>query len=487
MRKGTWFATRVRIVATCLGLQLLVSSCGAPPEHSGRNSTSIDRPDVLLVTFCTMRADRLGAYGGGDLTPTLDGVASEGVVFRKHYTQASFSGSSFASIITGKFAFGHGIYDHPRRLSDELVTLPELFREQGYATGGFLTHTYLRPKWNYHQGLDTYNGYDRNRLGLNALSSRPAGSAGDQVREALKWVSGIGEQPYFIWFQTQLSHYFPEVKPPFVEEEAFRAARAYRNRMAELPPAERMFAFDTLEIAEGETEGYLAAYDAAVAKSDHLLSRLISGLEEMDRFANTIVVVTADHGETLGERELFATHDSNLLEPTIRVPLLIRIPGREPGEVDAVTRSIDLVPTLGDLVGLGVPSDLHGESLVPLLEGEELNLPAFSETRTKVAERGEFERYRLLVPGVEGKIRSIRRENYKLILYPTPDGFDIELFDLELDPEEGTNLAVDLPEVTRRLAGELERWFSGYQDADTAPLELDQKDLESLRALGYVD
>ena len=478
---------RILAGVLCLGGIWTMASCTAPPEPEENVGLDQTRPDVLLVTFCTMRADRFGAYGGGELTPTIDALSHEGVVFRNHYTQASFSGTSFASIITGKYPFGHGIYDHPRRLADENVTLAEMFKEAGYATGGFLTHTYLRPKWNYQQGLDTYNGYDLKRLSLDALMSRKAGSARDQVREALLWVDQLDDRPYFIWFQTHLSHYFPQVKPPFVSEEDFGAARAFKRRTEGLTASQRMFSIETLGVLPEEERGYLATYDGAVARSDHLLGELISGLEEMGRFVNTIVLVTADHGETLGEKGLFSTHDSNLLEPTVRIPLVLRLPGGEPGEVRAVTRNIDLTPTLAALAGLDVPADLHGQSLVPLLDGKELNLAAFSETRPKVVERGEFARYRLLIPGIEGKLRSIRRDNYKLTVFPTPDGHELELYDLDLDPSETTNLATELPDVTRRLARELGEWFAGYADTDTSPLELDAEDLESLRALGYID
>jgi arylsulfatase A-like enzyme len=303
----------------------------------------------------------------------------------------------------------------------------------------------------------------------------------------LKWVAGVDDRPYFIWYQTYLSHHFPKVRPPDVSEEAFQAARDFKKRAAGGTASERMFSFDSLGFSEDEKEGYLAVYDGAVAKSDQLLGYLLDGLKKMDRFANTIVLVTADHGETLGEKGLFSTHDSNLLEPTVRIPLVLRIPGSEPREVRAVTRSIDLAPTLGALAGLDTPAVLDGQSLIPLLDGKDLNLSAFSETRPKVVERGEFDRYRLLIPGIEGKLRSVRRDNYKLTVFPKPDGYELELYDLDLDPSESTNLMTELPAVARRMARELEEWFAGYADADTAPLELDADDLESLRALGYID
>ena len=171
----------------------------------------------------------------------------------------------------------------------------------------------------------------------------------------------------------------------------------------------------------------------------------------------------------------------------MRVPLVIRIPGRESGQVDATTRHIDLMPTLLALAGLEPESELSGQSLIPLLDGRTEDRKAFTETRPKPVERGEFARNRLRVPGVEGKIRSIRRQNYKLIVYPTAEGFETELYDLETDAGETRDLTKDLPEVSEKLLADLEAWFARYQDTEIAPLELDSEDLESLRTLGYID
>ena len=116
-----------------------------------------------------------------------------------------------------------------------------------------------------------------------------------------------------------------------------------------------------------------------------------------------------------------------------------------------------------------------------------MDLPVFSETRPLAPERDTYEKYSIRVPGVGGKIRMIRRGDHKLILTPSPEGAELELYDLAVDPTETTNLAEDLPDIARRLGWELEKWFSGYEEADTSPLELDEEDLESLRALGYLD
>ena len=229
------------------------------------------------------------------------------------------------------------------------------------------------------------------------------------------------------------------------------------------------------------------AASAAVAESDVLVGRLVAGLERLGRLANTVVVVTSDHGETIGEAGLFFNHDANLREPTVRVPLILHAPNRGAGVIEQISRSIDLLPTVVALAGLEAPAGIDGTSLLPQLVGTGLDLVAFVESRPLVEPRRALAHYPLELPGVEGKLRMIRRGPGKLAVYPRAEGYEVELFDLTADPGETLDLAPSQPELARSLTTELEKWFAGYQDADIAPLELEDEDLESLRALGYVD
>ena len=409
-----------RVLSLILLVGLGFLSCQTPSEEASDSEiVSLDRPNVLLVTYCTMRADRWGVYGGGELTPNIDAVAAAGVVFRNHYTQAAFSGGSFASIITGKYGFHHGVYDHPRRLGDEHVTLAELFRDAGYANGAFLTHGYISPKWNYPQGFDQYNGFDLHTTPWSKLPKKD--KTYKRLEEALAWIDSIGDQPYLMWYQSQLTHYFPETASRFVTPEVYKTTREFRDRVRKAPMGKIMFDFESLDVSSIERDSLFSLYDGAVAQTDEILGMLLDGLEERGRLNNTIVVITADHGETLGEGGLFFNHDSNLYEPTIHIPLVIRVPGGEPGEVESPSRNIDLLPTLAALAGFEVPAEVDGENLVPLLDGTERDLPVFAETRPKAPSRDAYWRYPIRVPGVPGKVRMIRRGNYKLILTPTPD------------------------------------------------------------------
>ena len=262
--------------------------------------------------------------------------------------------------------------------------------------------------------------------------------------------------------------------------------QSYRSRVEGVPAARVMFDFETLGVPERETRGVLALYDAAVAQSDENLGHLLRALKRRGRLARTVVVITADHGEALGEGGLHFNHDSNLHEATARVPLVLRIPDADAGEVVTPTRSVDLLPTLAALAGIEAPARVDGANLAPLLEGQPLELPVFAESRPGVVGRDAYSRYPLALPGVAGKIRMIRRGDHKLILTPATDGNRLQLYDLANDPAETTDLAARRPELTRHLVWELESWFSAYREADTSALELDEADLESLRSLGYL-
>ncbi len=153
------------------------------------SAISADRdvpPNIVLITFCTVRADRLGAYGYelAD-TPMLDALAAESVVFDSHYAQASYSGGSFATILTGKYCCGHGIFDHPMAMVDEQVTAAQVLREAGYHTAGFVTHSYLRKKYRYDLGFEEFSVRER---------------AGKQADAAVDWIGEHRHEPFFLWY-----------------------------------------------------------------------------------------------------------------------------------------------------------------------------------------------------------------------------------------------------------------------------------------------
>ncbi len=482
-RRGLVFVTLACLAVATTAAILARRTSNRTADALAPPRTEASGPNVVLVTFCTLRADRIGCYGYDRAdTPNFEVLAKGGVVFDAHYTQASFSGGSFASIMTGKYCFEHGVFDHPRRLADEHVTLAELLTAAGYQTAAYITHKFAAAKFNYNQGFGTYSR-DRN--------------ARQQVEEAARWIAEHADRPFFLWYQAQPGHYPyrgpKHLIPPDAEPIDFTINQ--HNKVYGETARGRgrlMFDFPSLGYTAQQFASMMTLYDVTVAMADRMLGDLGQALKSAGVLDNTLIIATADHGEAHGEHGYYFNHAANLYEPAVRVPLIIRLPQKRLAgrRVAAVTRNIDLLPTIADVVGLEPPANLPGQSLIPMAEGPAPPRDAFAESGLFRDTRAGLPDYRLYVPGVDGKWRMIRRGDYKLICVPgeRDDGqATYELYNLVSDPQETQNLADAEPAVRGELAAALEAWFSAYIGVSTAPADLDPEDLDELRSLGYID
>lgn len=400
------------------------------------------RTNVVLVTVDTLRADRLGAYGNASgLTPNLDRLARSGVVFENASAAAPLTLPSHASILTGTYPLRHGVRDNGGyHLAPESVTLAETLAARSYRTGAFVGAFVLDSRWGLDQGFERYfddfdfESFDDVSLGL--VSRR-----GDEVvSEALAWMGGAKAGPFFAWLHLYDPH------APYEPPEPYRSRRA------------------------GERYGL---YDGEVVYVDELIGRLLDWLSRESLDEATVVVVMADHGEALEDHgEL--DHGFFIYDATMKVPFLIRAPALPKGvRVRAQVRSIDLMPTVLDLVGLPPEPSVQGTSLLPLALGESksLDLVAYGESHYPRLHYGWSE------------LRSLRSEEFHFIDAPSP-----ELYDLRIDPGETRNLALERPDAVSELRGRLEDELERNPGALEVrePEALDDETREKLTALGYL-
>ena len=425
-----------------LGVLVCVSGCVArdrapaplPPQH------------VVVVTIDTLRADRLGCYGARDVaTPNMDRLAREGAMAMETTVPAPITRPSHVSIFTGLDPAQHGIRDNiSRALAPDVPTLAEAFKAAGFDTAGFVSSIVLSAQSGLGRGFDEFS--DRFDLGSDA---------GDEARfldilekrgdiatgEAIAWLERHAQARTFVWVHLYDPHAPHDPPEP------------YRSRYASDP------------------------YDGEVAWSDELVGRLDAALTRLGIRDRTLVALTSDHGEALGEHgEL--VHGFFLYQATLRVPLLLRGPGIRPGtKIPVVARSVDLFPTLLELSGVPAPASAHalsGRSLAPAVRGGAAldEAPAFSESLTPRIHYGWSD------------LRSVRDGRWKFIRAPRP-----ELYDLARDPGERHDLARDEPARARALAAALDRHLASEDSAASAravqagdvPAEL----VEKLGALGY--
>lgn len=446
MRLGGPPAPALRLRLLLAGLPLLLVACG--------ESTGSRKWNVLLVTFDTTRVDRIGAFGDpGARTPTLDRLAAEGVRFTRTMSSVPVTAPSHSTILTGRYPIAHGVRDNGLfRLDEKQETLAEILGRHGYATAAAVASFPLTRQFGFDQGFDLFDdhltGAVEDYRGERAIpktrlffDERRAA----QVNEAiLPWLEGLAARPdgapFFAWV-----HYFDPHQP-----------------FEPPPPYDQLHADDL--------------YAGEIAYADASLGFLLERLGELGELDRTLVVMTADHGEGLGDHgEL--THAVLAYGSTLHVPLIFRPPGELSARgraFDQGVGTVDIVPTILDLLEIEPPEGLQGRSLVPVWEGSAGSRP---RDRLRYAEN--------LSPRFThgwGELRVLFEDRLKYIHGPEP-----ELYDLEADPRELDDLVERRPDEARRMRDLLEAFLAREAVPGSSTTEtLDEPTRQRLEALGYL-
>jgi len=457
---------------TLILLILLSTGCGGSVPESSPPADVAAAPEVepqgsvLLVLLDTTRVDKLGCYGNREgMTPRLDAFAAGAVRFERAYSHAPWTLPAAASILTSRYPSQHGASGWAGRftvLGEEAVTVAELFRGAGFATGAVVNVLFLTERFGTAQGFDTVVGRD-------VEDNRLAGQASDTTDAALQWLAGLGGQRFFI-----LVHYFD---PHLTYDAPAEFTRRFilsddDGEEAAFGTVEDMFNFrqGKLKLTRREIAGLETRHNGEVAFMDHEVGRLLDGLAELGLAGDTVVAVTADHGEEFFDHGGFE-HGHSFYDELLRVPLLIRAPGVAAGAVvPTVVRHIDLAPTLCGLAGVAGHHGFEGESLVGLLRG------GSGEDRPVLSQGNMW--------GPGGV--AWRQGGYKLIrrYVNSPN----QLFHLAEDPLERNDLAAADPGRCQRMADELEGVMVGLAgDTGGGAPQLTKAERGRLRALGYLD
>jgi arylsulfatase A-like enzyme len=434
--------------------------------------------NIIIAVFDACRPDKMGAYGfERQTTPRLDALARDpdALVFRAHHVQAPATKSSTASLFTGRYPFEHGIVTQYRAgkqpenplvtvhaLDERFETLAERLRALGYATFAVVKSFHLAVEYGFAQGFDVY------------VSANDAPSDVGRVRRFVELAAGA-RRPFFGYLHVNACHHpFPEPErdAAYMAQHALPYDEAARRAAGvDFTTSEVLWRIrdGSVRLDAADVRFLQLLYEAKLRATDERLARpLIEGLRGAGRYDDTLLIVTADHGEELYEHGGYA-HGHALWQEVIHVPLIVKFPrGARPAGVERATalptQAIDLVPTLLGLLG-APPADLPGRSL----------LVADAAPRLVYAETA----------GLDGReiVRSLRRGGDKLI--ETRGG--IALFDLAADPGERRDLAPARPQRSAALRDELRR-LTGAVPAAPAPTvarELPPEVRERLRSLGY--
>jgi len=433
------------LLAECAGAATQAPQTRAHTRPAVSHTVS---PSVILITLDTTRADRMGFLGSQlGLTPNLDGLARDGVVFTRAYSHVPLTPPSHATILTGTYPQFNHVNDFGSKLGKDLPYLPAILRAQGYQTAAFISSIILDPVQGagsgFDRGFDTYDaGFHHRRPGEDRYKSIER-RADEVVAHAEAWLEKHPRGPYFLWL------HFYDAHDPYDPPEPFK------------------------------TRYEKAPYDGEIAYADTAVGKFLTYLRSRGLYDRSTIAVMADHGEGLGEHGETA-HGVFLYDETIHVPLVIKLPGQHLAEKRVDTRAglVDVAPTLLETAGVAIPKVMQGESLMPLMKpataGSGIQTikdrPAFAENDYPRKAFGW------------SSIRAWRTGKYLLVEAPRS-----ELYDQSTDVHADHDVAAKMSAVTDTLKGQVDdfrkRTRSSASDSKAA---VDPQQQEKLNALGYV-
>src|SRR2546422_3237771 len=395
-------------------------------------------PNVVFITIDTLRPDHLGCYGDRQIrTPNIDALAADGSRFERAYTAVPVTLPSHSVIFTGTYPLLSGVHDFAaNKLNPTQATLASVLKENGYTTGAVIGSAVLDSRFGLNHGFDFYyDHFDFNRLQESNLDEmeRPGNIVADVT---LDWLSKNYQKKFFLWMHLYDPHYPYRPPAPYSEE--------YRDR----------------------------PYDGEIAFADAQVGRLIEFLKNKGLYRNTLIVLTGDHGESLGEHGE-KTHGFFIYNATLHIPMILHVPGqRLVNSVPELVSLADLMPTVLQALKVDVPPQVQGRNLLPLMTAkkEDQSQGLYAET---------------FLPRLHfnwSELRGLETKNYHFIDAPKP-----ELYDLAKDPGETQNLYADKKAVSEemraRLATLIQKYGAGQELAQKTGL--DPALMERLKSLGY--
>jgi arylsulfatase A-like enzyme/Flp pilus assembly protein TadD len=434
----------VSLCAFCVEVAQRPANSDRHPKAAQSRRNSLQYPNVIVITLDTTRADRMGFLGSRrGLTPHLDAMAQQGVIFTRAYAHVPLTTASHTTIFTGTYPQFNHVNDFGVPLSPKLPFLPELLHQHGYQTGAFVGSLILDPldgtAPGFDRGFDVYDaGFHLRRHGADRYQTVER-RAEVVVNHALGWLSQIPDKPFFLWVHLYDAHDPYDPPPP------------YKERFAAQP------------------------YDGEVAYADACVGKLLDALRKHGLYDETLIAVMADHGESLGAHGE-NTHGVFLYDETIHVPLLIKLPlnlaaGRR---IDARAGLVDVAPTILRAAGIAPPVEMQGQSLLEAIKAKETAVsfedrPAYAETDYPHRAFGW------------SALRALRSGKYLYIQAP-----DRELYDQASDPGETHNIADNSKAVAGTLASQLVDFRNKTSQTLISLSKPDPERMQKLQALGYV-
>jgi hypothetical protein len=490
-----------------------LTSAAPPPE----------RPNVILISLDTLRADHLGAYGyERDTSPNMDRLFEEGVLFENCISTSSWTTPAHASVFTGLSPVIHranGLNGY--RLRDRFTTLAELAKDSGQLTAAFTEGVAVGGQLGFYQGFDVYS---------NGPSAHPTppGSAGKTFGAASEWLDRYGHQPFFLFLHTYEIHALYRAPKPYGK---MYVAEDMKDEPQFVPLVPQILA--GMDVSDAKKQMIIDTYDGEIRYTDHIVGEFMDSLRDRGLLDNTLVVIFSDHGEEFWEHGSMI-HGLTLFNEQLHVPLFVRFPGSDgpTGRVSRMVSSCDIFSTVNDYLGYGAGSRADSLSLLPLCDPQTYTAPYSREIATSQLLQRQLSW--LLVSAQTPEHKYIVTTDWDVVhsaLTPLLETYEDEssallertlldhvlnggrdtaeassdeeiiailqsanerLFDLSVDPGESNELVNTDLDLLQRMREQLAERLSQLAAASPAGLvepvsPLDEREREELKALGYLD
>lgn len=475
---GTVGSRSGRGIAIIVAAIALVGAAGASLWFAGSQRQARE-PDIVLVTLDTLRADRLGSYGGPALTPHIDVLASEGVLFENAVSPIPSTLPAHLSIFTSRYPRQLGVLDNETPLGADETTLAQVLRDRGYATAGFVSAAVLNKASGAARGFDTFD------------SPQQYAQRGAQVSmpRALQWLAqGNRTKPIFLWVHLYDPHMPYNPPKPF--------APPGTPWSTTLP----MFSWPALlEVAQSSggtlpasgLEYALALYQGEVRKTDKWVGKLTDALRERGTLDRTILVVTADHGECF-ENGAYFEHSPCLYDGAVRVPLFIRYPAAVPAGVRrrVPVEHVDLAPTILTLAGLPAAPSFSGNPLFGngrqrkthvFVQHPRYSPQAITLLQTRRQRLKQVAGNTTMPVMASSDQYAVRNARWKYLITEHSE----ELYAIRTDAKEEHDVASEQPKILQQMRDALKTWREKYPAVEPTAAPLDPATAETLRKLGY--
>jgi arylsulfatase A-like enzyme len=427
----------------------------------GKSRPQVVKPNIILIAVDTLRADHLGCYGYAHPTsPHLDDFAKRALLFEYAFCPIPKTSASFASMLTGLHPCIHQTRPNRSPLDENLLTLPELLQAHGYHTAAVVDNANLSSSFRFNQGFASYTEV------WNEVKNKNRSTA-FITEKVLSFLAASRKKPFFLWVNYIETH-VPYVPPPrFVPlRPAGRDVREVKNRIV----PKRMW----LEMKKNNqfSEGYHAArYDGAVSYIDAEIGKILDFFFHQGLDKDTVFIFLADHGEDLGERNYFFEHGTLTFTDSVRIPMMLHVPGRKAGTVRTPVSIMDIYPTVLDLLRLQAPYPLQGVSLLAPRKDRLLYILGIG-SHAVVKNHSHFVK-------VSPKIAA----QLKLAPY--------HFYDLLADPRESRNLYEGQKAAALALAAQYNEYldkheYFGARKPGRGKGKLSEKDKKNLETLGYL-